>query len=318
MIVDVLLFIVGLGLLYYGAEFLVSGASSLAFRLGLTPIIIGCTVVAFGTSAPELVVSLAAIAAENDGISIGNIVGSNIANLLLILGTASLIKPIHVHEDVVKREYPLMFAATALFVALAIDGELSRIDGILLLSAMFVYLIYQFWSAKLAMSAGKEVGVIADFEDAHDTESNTTRDIFKLIFGIFGLAIGAKLMVDSAVSIATIFEIPPLIIGISIVAIGTSLPELATSIVAAMRGESDIAVGNVVGSNVFNTLLVLGVVGTLTSVNFGELIQIDLWLMMGITAIIGFLIWVRPTLTRIHGVLFLSTYVAYMVTLFIK
>ncbi len=314
MIADVAFFFVGLVLLYYGAEFLVSAASSMAFSLGITPIVVGCTVVAFGTSAPELVVSLAAVHAENDGVSIGNIIGSNIANLLLILGAASLIRPIEVSKEVVRREYPIMLAALGLLTIFGLDGQISRTDGIILLVAMAGYMIYQFRSAQKAMAAGKSVDLMADLDE--NEESNTPKNIMFLILGVFGLAIGAKLMVDSAVSVATLYGIPPLLIGISIVAIGTSLPELATSVIAAFKNESDISVGNVVGSNVFNTLLVLGIVATIASLNIGNAVTVDIWIMLGTAAGIWVLMLIMPKITRVHGVLFLGGYVAYMVSLF--
>ncbi len=317
MILDVALFLFGLVLLYYGAEFLVSAASALAFRLGITPIIVGCTVVAFGTSAPELVVSLAAVYSKNDGVSIGNIIGSNIANLLLILGMAAVIRPIEVNRDVIKREYPIMLAAIALMVIFGFDGLLSRWDGAILFAGMVAYMAYQFVAATRAMAQGKQVALLSELDEVDEKASMGKNTVF-LIGGIIGLALGAKVMVDSAVSIAQIYGIPDFLIGISIVAVGTSLPELATSVIAAMKGESDISVGNVVGSNVFNTLLVLGVVASLTQITIGEAARLDMWIMLGTAGTIWVLMLITPRITRIHGVVFLSSYVAYMVSLFYR
>ncbi len=314
MIAEVAFFFGGLVLLYYGAEFLVSASSSMAFRLGITPIVVGCTVVAFGTSAPELVVSLAAVYSENDGVSIGNIIGSNIANLLLILGMASVIRPIQINQEVIRREYPIMLAALGLLTGLGFDGVISRFDGLILSAAMLAYIAYQFQSAKKAMAAGKTVDMLADLDQDDDT--STAKNIVFLILGVLGLAFGAKFMVDAAVSIATEFQISPLLIGISIVAIGTSLPELATSVIAATKGESDLSVGNVVGSNVFNTLLVLGIVASIASLNIGDAVKIDIWIMLGTAVTIWVLMLIKPKITRLHGLIFLGAYIGYMVSLF--
>lgn len=316
---EVLLFIAGLLVLYYGAEWLVGGSSRIALRLGITPLIVGCTVVAFGTSAPELVVSLAAVFEGNDDISVGNIIGSNIANLALIMGVASIIRPIEVRSVVIRREYPVMFAASILLVVLGYDGRLSRLDGILMLSCMAVYMGYMIYLARKAMRGDSEVELSVEEVDEDEVrESSTTGDTVKIVLGIVGLVIGAHLMVTSAVSIATALSIPPLIIGISVVAIGTSLPELATSAMASIRNESDISVGNVIGSNVFNILLVLGAVATISPIAVGEqAINFDFWVMLGVTVLIWPLMWSGLSIKRWEGVVLLVGYFAYMIFLFV-
>lgn len=319
MLVDAILFLIGLALLYYGAEWLVAGSSTIALRLGITPLVVGCTVVAFGTSAPELVVSLAAVFTESDDISVGNIIGSNIANLALIIGVASVIRPIEIQSAIIKREFPVMLAATGVLCFVASDGTLSRIDGAVLLTLMVCYLVYMFIIARKEMASGATPDIAAEVEGFDTTSSSTGKDAAKIVFGIVGLTGGAYLMVDSAVAIATVLGVPQLIIGISIVAIGTSLPELATSTVAAARGESDISVGNVIGSNVFNSLMVLGVVAAIASVDVGQqAVDWDLWIMLGVTVLMWPIMWTRRRVGRGEGVFLLIVYFSYVIWLFLR
>ncbi|MBA2664652.1 MAG: calcium/sodium antiporter [Bradymonadaceae bacterium] len=314
MLLTIGLLILGLVLLYFGAEGLVNGASSLALRLGITPLIVGLTVVSFGTSAPELLVCLLG---TND-VSVGNIIGSNIANLALILGAAAMVRPIEVHARVVAREFPVMVAASLLFILLAIDGTLSRYDGIILLMGMAGYLIYTYFQAKKDMEA--LAALVGDGLDEVDVaKASPMADVAKLVLGIVGLAGGAKLMVDSAVEIAQHFGISELVIGISIVAIGTSLPELATSLVASYRNQSDISVGNVVGSNIFNIFLVLGVVAVVSDLTLsGDALGIDLWVMLAVSIGIWPLLRTGHRLHRWEGFLLIAVYIAYMVSLFLR
>lgn len=319
MVVDILIFLVGLTLLYFGAEWLVAGASTIALRLGITPIVVGCTVVAFGTSAPELVVCLAAVVTNSDDISVGNIIGSNIANLALIIGAAAVIRPIEIHSAIIRREYPVMLAATLVLCGVAFDGELSRLDGILLLALMGGYVVYMFIIARKEMQQGATPDLASEVEGFNTTSSSTGKDVVKIVLGITGLTAGAYLMVNSAVSIATVLGVPELVIGITIVAIGTSLPELATSTVAAYKDESDISVGNVVGSNVFNSLLVLGTVSAIASIAVGEdVVRWDLWVMLGVTLLVWPVLWTRRRVSRGEGVVLLAAYFAYVVWLFVR
>lgn len=323
MFLDIGLFLIGLTVLYFAADALVEGAGSMALRLGITPLIVGLTVVAFGTSAPELVVSLAAVMTNSDDISVGNIVGSNIANLALILGLSALIKPIVVHGDIIRREYPVMLGASVLLVGLMFDGTLSRIDGLILLGCMAGYLGVMANRAKHAIRSAKNDAesreALEDIEDIDPAKSTHAKDLAKVVFGIIGLTIGAKLMVDSAVVIATSFGVSQLVIGITIVAIGTSLPELATSVVAAYRGESDISVGNVIGSNIFNILSVLGIVAAISPITVGaNALKYDLWVMIGVALIIWPVMWSGKRISRVEGGLFLIGYTVYSVWLFLR
>ncbi|MFU8804617.1 MAG: calcium/sodium antiporter [Bradymonadaceae bacterium] len=310
----IILLIVGLVLLYFGAEGLVKGASSLALKLGITPLIVGLTVVSFGTSAPELLVCLLA----TDDVSVGNIIGSNIANIALILGVAALVRPIQVQARAVRREFPVMVAASALFMLLAMDGRLTRLDAGILILGIILYLVYTFFEARKDMQRVEEL-LGDDLANLDIEKSSRLRDVLLVLGGIVGLAAGAQLMVSSAIEIALYFNISELVIGITIVAIGTSLPELATSTIASYRDEADISVGNVIGSNIFNVLLVLGVVAMVRPLDVGaDAVSIDLWVMMAITIGIWPLLRSGHVLRRWEGALLVIVYVAYMISLFMR
>lgn len=321
-------FLAGLVALYYGAEALVGGSSSLALRFGIAPLVVGLTVVAFGTSAPELLVSLLAVFDGKDGISVGNIIGSNIANIALILGCASMVRPMSVNEEVVKREYPIMLGASIVLCVVAHDLLISRADGVLMLTLMVAFLGYSLWKGLRRSSGGKEAGEVGEaseaseideLEDIDPSKSTVPKDIAKLVVGIVLLAGGAYLLVESAIVIAKALEIPDLVIGITMVAVGTSLPELATSVIAAYRGESDISVGNVIGSNVFNILLVLGVVAVIAPIAVGQIaVDVDLWVMLAISILIWPLMRSGYSINRLEGACLLVGYVAYTVYLFMR
>lgn len=316
MALAILLFLLGLVLLYFGAEWLVAGASSAALRFGIAPLVVGLTVVAFGTSAPELLVSLLALADGKDGISVGNIIGSNIANIALILGCASLVRPIQVSEIAVKREYPIMLAASGLLVLLAHDGKITRIDAGIMLVCMAAFLGVSLWRG---LKGGKDAELPEELEEIDLDEDSLGKDLLLVGGGILGLALGAYLLVENSIFIAKEFNVPDLVIGISIVAIGTSLPELATSVVASYRGESDISVGNVIGSNIFNILLVLGVVAMILPITVGQVaIDIDMWVMLAISIIIWPVMRTGLRINRVEGALLLAGYVGYIVYLFMR
>lgn len=315
MVLDVVLLLVGLVALYFGAEGLVRGASSLALRLGITPLIVGLTVVSFGTSAPELLVSLLG----SDDISIGNIIGSNIANIALILGAAALIRPIEVKSQAVRKEVPIMLFGTILFIGLIFNGVLSVLDGVILLVGMMAYLFYLYAQARKDMAAF-EAELADELGDVDPTKNSTLKDVALMIGGIVGLAGGAQLMVMGATNIAMALGVAELVIAISIVAFGTSLPELATSLVAAVRGESDISVGNVIGSNIFNLLFVMGLVAVvLGGVAVSSMaLSIDMWVMLAISVIIWPLLRTGHVLNRMEGAFLLVFYAVYMVSLFLR
>lgn len=262
MVLDVALMALGVGVLYYGAEWLVRGSARLAASLGISPIVVGLTVVSFGTSAPELVVCTVAAFGGNPNLAIGNVLGSNLANIGLILGLTSMIRPLEVHARVVWREMPLMLLVTAALYPLLWDLHLSRGDGVMLLIALAWYLVFVF------QSVGDEppeiLGEYEEFVKASTEAKDEARplvqlpDVMWVLAGSACLVLGGYCIVEGAVQVASALGISQVVIGLTVVAVGTSLPELATSVVAAVRNESDIAVGNVIGSNIFNVAAVLG------------------------------------------------------------
>jgi len=320
MLVEISLFLIGLVLLYFGAEALVAGSSGLALRFGVKPLVVGLTVVAFGTSSPELLVCLTAAiehTSATDAISIGNILGSNIANIVLILGCASLIRPLRVRRQAVRREYPMMLAASFLLAALLIldsaDPLLSRIDGALLLGGMVAFVVYSYVSA--VYYDDEPAAVEGELEE--EPERSTVVQSLQIAFGIVGLALGAYWMVESSVTLASYFGVPEVVVGISIVAFGTSLPELATSVVAALRDEADISVGNVIGSNLFNILLVLGTVSLIAPIRVDpRIVRFDIWMMLAVAVGIWPILVSGKSIRWYEGVLMLVVYVGYIYLLY--
>ncbi len=312
MLQQVLMFVLGLVTLVIGAEGLVRGASRLAVSFGVSPLVVGLTVVAFGTSAPEMAVSVGSALNGNPDLAIGNVVGSNIANVLLILGISAIIAPLLVAEQIIRQEIPIMIGASALLVVMALDGDLSRLEAAALFALVVgytVFLVVQSRRASKAVQDEFETEIPVSAWDRH-----WSVQLLLVAAGLAMLVAGAGWLVDAAVSFARAFGVSDLVIGLTIVAVGTSMPEIATSIVAAMRGQRDIAVGNVVGSNVFNIFAVLGVTGMVsagglpvseTARNF------DLWVMLAVAfACLPILITGRE-IARWEGALFLGYYAAY-------
>lgn len=297
----------GLVILTIGAELLVRGASSIALKLGLSPLIIGLTIVAFGTSAPELAVSIKSAVAGNSGIALGNVIGSNIANIGLILGITALIRPIKIEPKILSHDIPVMIAASLLFWGLLLDDGLSFSDGVILASSLVLYLIYSY------INAHKKV--------PQETTAHTSRQWLSMVFiisGIVMLVSGGVLFVDGAVAIAQSFGISELIIGLTVVAIGTSMPELVTSIVAALKGESDIAIGNVVGSNLFNILGILGVTALIHPIISSDISAIDWFTMIALSFILLPLAYTGLRVDRREGAILVLSYLAYISYLVIQ
>jgi len=263
LVLDVLLLVVGIGILYFGAEWLVRGSARLAGSLGVSPIVVGLTVVSFGTSAPELVVCTVAALKGNSDLAIGNVMGSNLANMGLILGLTAIVRPLEVAARVVWREVPLMLLVTAAVYPLAVDHELGRGDGVLLLLALVAYLVFVFQSVE--DEAPEIVGEYREFlrESAASATYVSLRDVGLVMAGSGCLVLGGYAIVEAATGVAAYLGVSQVVIGLTVVAVGTSLPELATSVVAAMHNEADIAVGNVVGSNIFNIAGILGTAAVL-------------------------------------------------------
>lgn len=292
----------GFIILTLGAEALVRGASSIALRLGITPLIIGLTIVAFGTSAPELAVSVKSALAGNSGIALGNVIGSNIANIGLILAITALIRPIQVQSQVVKRDIPLMILASMLFWGLLLDGELSLIDGVVLLSLLIGYLAFSYVSSK---NSNEE-------EEIEAGPNNPLLSALFIVVGISMLVGGGILFVNGAVDLAKTFGVSEVIIGLTIVAIGTSMPELVTSVIAALKGQSDIAIGNIVGSNLFNILGILGITAIVQPVSSLGFQSVDFIVMLAFAVIILPFAWTGLRIGRREGTVLLLGYLGYM------
>lgn len=313
-----ILFILGFVFLIKGADLLVDGASSIAQKLNISAIVIGLTIVAFGTSAPELVVNIFASLNGNTDIAIGNILGSNIANILLILGISAIIFPLVAKRGTVWKEIPLSLLAAVILAVMAndalIDGGsfsgLTRIDGIVLIAFFIIFLYYTFGIAKVEGEASVE-----DIE-----QCSYTKSILYICVGLAGLVFGGMWIVDGAVSIAEHVGISQSLIALTIIAIGTSLPELATSAVAAYKKQTDIAIGNIVGSNIFNIFWILGISSVISPLPFSPLSGVDLLMTIFVSLLLFLLMFVgkKHTVERWQGVLMVILYVAYIVFLILS
>ncbi len=314
MLVHVGWLIGGLALLSFGADWLVRGASELAIRAGLTPLVVGLTIVAFGTSAPELVVSLKANLDPNTqaDIAVGNIVGSNICNIALLLGIAALIRPLVVGGQVVRREIPLLLVITGAFVAMIWDGELARWEGLVMTAGIILYV---FTSLRIAKMNPHDPAVQVEIPEGALAEVSEKGSWWKspmwIILGLGGLIFGADRLVTSGVAIATAFGVSQIVIGLTLVAIGTSLPELATTIAAVRRRETDIIAGNIIGSNVFNILAVMGIASAVKPITVQSLNRIDLAVMSGFTLALVPILLRGRTINRFEGGLLLIGYFVY-------
>lgn len=310
MITQALILIVGLILLYAGSSLLVEGAATTAIMFSVRPVIVGLTVVSLATSAPELLVSLIAAVKGSGGISLGNILGSNVINIALVLGISAIIKPVNIQKRITKTELPYMILISLVFWGLCIDNLISRTDGIILLLLLAVFLVY-------GVATAKENGSGAN------SYPPRKRSIFKNLFfitaGIVMLAYGARFVVQEAIAIAETIGLSQTFIGISVVALGTSLPELATSAVAAAKGESDISVGNVVGSNLFNICLVMGVVGILNPMQTDKTLHtFQFPFMIFISISLGFIAAYQRKISKVSGFVFIVLFVVYIVVSYLK
>ena len=305
--------LVGLALLTAGGEMLVRGASALALRLGLTPLIVGLTVVAFGTSSPELAVSLDAAVSGVGDIAVGNVVGSNICNIALILGLAALIRPLRIHAQLVLLDVPLMIAASVLVVILLADGVLGRIAGIVCVGMLVIWIVA---GIRLARRESRQVEDEFSEEIAQPRAQNWIF-VLMVVAGLVALFAGGQFFVGGAVDLARTIGVSEAVIGLTIVAAGTSLPELATSLIGAARGHGDIAVGNVVGSNIFNLLAILGLAAIVAPIETVNISWIDFGAMLVIAVLLLPLVRSGHTLSRLEGALLLSAYIAYTTYLFV-
>jgi cation:H+ antiporter len=299
--------------LFIGAEGLVRGSSSLAIKLGISPLIVGLTVVAFATSSPELVVSIKAAIEGNPGIVVGNVVGSNICNIALILGVAALISPMHVKTQVVRREIPIMILVSIVLLLFLYDDTITRFEGSLLILGIISYI---FWGFRYSKKEKVKKEVVKEFEDnIPKVPYNIWQSLIFVVAGLGLLVLGSNLFVDGAVAIAVKLGVSQAVIGLTIVALGTSLPELTTSIVASFKNENDIAIGNAVGSNVFNILSILGISSLVRPISDTGVTMIDISIMMFFTVLILPLSKSKFTLRRWEGALLFGGYIAYMIYL---
>jgi cation:H+ antiporter len=313
--VDLGVFLLGLVALYFGAEWLVGGSSRLATSYGISPVVVGLTIVAFGTSAPELVVSGLASFRGSGDIAVGNVVGSNIANIALILGIAALIRPIVVTRGLIVRDVPIMLLFSALFLLVARDGSVGRAGGLILLGLFLGYMLQVGWSAKREAEAAKD---LADkerelFESLPGGKPRPGRDLLMSLAGTVTLVVGAQMLVGAASVIARDFGVSEVIIGMTLVAFGTSVPELAASIAASVRGESQIVIGNIVGSNIFNISLILGTAAMVRPLPIQpSILSIEGPLMLLLSAVLLPFVFVDLNLNRVGGGALLASYLAFV------
>ena len=320
MLIAVLKIIGGLIALTYGADRFVDGASSIAKSLNVSTLLIGLTVVAFGTSAPEMLVSASAALKGSPGIALGNAIGSNIANMALVLGATALVIPLVVQSQTLYKEFPILWVVMLGVFVLLYNLELTRFKAALMLIGLLIFMIWIVADGKRTASNNKLDQV------QKVTEINLKHAIFWTIFGLAILVVGANILVDGSSTVARSFGISDAVIGLTIVAIGTSLPELAASLAGALKGEPDLAMGNVIGSNVFNLLAVIGIAGTLSPMSISqELMYRDYTLMLLITGLLfAFCFWQQRgdrkegALNRKHGIILLSIYVIYIVVIVLQ
>jgi cation:H+ antiporter len=305
----------GLTYLLLGGDLLVRGAVALARRASISPLVVGLTVVAFGTSAPELCISLGAVFSGHPDISIGNVVGSNIANVLLVLGVPALIYPTVCDQESLGRDTALVVAASLLFVSFCFLGPLGRIQG----AVMFTMLVLVLWRAARTARESDEAEHDAEFEGLLGLPESRGLIALFVVLGIVLLPLGAELMLDGAVQLATYFGVPSAVIGLSVVALGTSLPELATTVVAAFQRHSDLALGNVIGSNLFNLLAIMGLTAMLSPAPIAvppAFLRFDLLVMLATTGALFFLAWRGRSIGRALGLVLLTAYALYLGALF--
>lgn len=307
------LFVAGIVLLIVGAEALVRGASRLAGALGIAPLVIGLTVVAFGTSSPEFAVSIKAVLSAQESIAVGNIIGSNIFNVLLILGVSSLVAPLTVSGQLIRFDVPLMIGLSVVVLLLGLDLDYGRVDGVVLFGGLIVYSVFIIrQSRRTNYDVRAEIG--EEYSQADDSARSWMRNATYVVLGLGLLIVGSRWLVDSAVAIATTMGVSDLVIGLTIIAAGTSLPEVVTSVIASLRGERDIAVGNVVGSNLFNLMGVLGLAGIIAPGGIAispAVITFDLPVMIAVAFACLPIFFTGGEISRWEGAILLAYYAAY-------
>ena len=304
----------GLVILLLAGDALVRGAVNLSLRLGVPALIVSLTIVAFGTSAPELLIAISAVHEGSPGIALGNVVGSNTANILLVLGVPALMRALHTSECDTRKNYVFMLLATVLFIALAFFGIFTFWSGLVLLAALMLVLGNAFREAQAHRAAG-EPDELEEIEEA-DPDMPFWRIGVYLLLGLIGLPLGADLLVENATVIARMYGLSETVIGLTLVAVGTSLPELATTVMAALRRQADVALGNVIGSNMFNLLAIIGIATFVGPIPVAkEFLTFDLWVMLAASLAIIPFVFLRRDITRIWGIGLTAMYGLYMVVL---
>jgi len=299
-------------MLYFGADWLVKGSIAISNKLGVSQLVIGLTVVAFGTSTPELAVSISSAIQGLSDVALGNVVGSNIVNIGVILGVSAVISPIIVSKSVIRKEIPLMIGISFLLFAIILDGKIDFIDGVLLVVGIIVFTWYSYRSSKKDADIEK-------ISVAQVLQKNTfSKSIIFMIAGLLLLIGGSFLTVDNAVIIGTSFGISELFMGLTVVAIGTSLPELITSIVAARKGHADLAVGNIIGSNIFNIMAILGISSLISGITVSEQVLIDVGIMLAFSLVLIPIMRSGFIISRKEGIFLIAGYVGYVIFLFYR
>ena len=311
MYLSLLMTVGGIVLLTVGAELLVTGAISLSRRVGLSPLVIGLTVVSLGTSMPELVVSFDSVLRGTEALGIGNIVGSNISNIALVLGLAALVQPLRAEAQVLRLDGPILVGVSVLLVVLILDGGLGTLEGGALAIGVVVYLVYSVRTAQSPVS-----DVQQEVSEVPPARQGFAREIGFLVLGLAALILGADVLVEGGIFIAQYFGVPTLVVGLTVVAVGTSLPELATTVLAAYRGNGDIAIGNAVGSSILNILGILGFTATVFPLSTVGLSVVELVTMVGVAVLILPLLQPDFTLSRKDGIVLLLVYGLYLFLLF--
>ena len=311
LLTQVLLLVVGFVLLVKGADWFVEGAASIADKFGIPQIVIGLTIVAMGTSAPEAAVSISAALKGSAEITIGNVLGSNIMNILIILGLTSVIRTIFVQRTTIHYEIPMVIGITVLLAVMGLQNHVvSRLEGVILVGCMVIYMMYLLRLAKRGSIDNEEL-------DEFAKKSSMAKLIFLVIIGVAAIVWGSDIAVNAATAIARIFGMSERFIGLTIVALGTSLPELVTSVTAALKGNCDIAVGNIVGSNLFNIMFVVGITAIITPVVYAPAFKIDSAVAVGAVVLLWLCVLRKQTLNRLHGIIMLLCYGGYFAYLMV-
>ncbi len=312
MTVNILLVVAGLALLIWGADRFVHGAAAGARNLGVAPLLVGLTVVALATSAPEILVSVVAALDGEPGLAIGNAIGSNIVNVGLVLGMTAMIRPIKLESATLRREMPALLAVTLLTVSLFLDTFLSRIDGLVMLTGLVIVMV---WLARLGLRSAANDPIKIDYEAEIPSDVSMTMAIVWLTVGLAILLVGAKILVYGSVGIAQELGVSEVVIGVTIVAFGTSLPELAVSLASALKGEYGLAIGNIVGSNIFNLLAVIGVAATIQPAALApSVLSLHIFVMVAFTLVLFAMTYDydgKGQLSRLEGAALLAAYIAY-------